>query len=174
MGCGKTTVGRELHKRTQWPFFDTDQEIETRTGMAIREIFDSFGESAFRDMETALLRELAEYPLDQPLILATGGGILGREENRALLRRIGFVVWLRVTPDTIWDRVSRTRTRPLLQVEDPRQVISNLLDVRTPWYRETAHMVIDTDDLNLDETTFGITESARLFANGLDPYGRQI
>jgi len=165
MGCGKSTVGRELHRNLGYPLVDTDQEIEQRTGRTIRQIFADEGEPAFRDMETALLRELAEESgTDQaPRIISTGGGICGREENRELLRRMGYVVWLHAPVDVIVERTSKNQDRPLLVTDDPRARIVALMAEREPLYRETAHLDIDTTGLDFKEIAIGILESARYY-----------
>lgn len=166
MGCGKTTVGRELHRNLQYPLIDTDQEIEHRTGRSIREIFaGEGGEGAFRDMENALLRELADGQDDsQPRrIISTGGGICGRMENRVLLQRLGYVVWLHAPIHVIIERTGKSQERPLLNTENPQERIRALMAEREPLYRETAHLDIDTTGLDFKEIAIGILESARYY-----------
>ncbi len=164
MGCGKSTIGRELHHRLGYPLVDMDSTIEHRVGKPIREIFAAEGEAAFRDMESALLDELLAG--NGRRIISTGGGVVVRESNRPLLRRLGFVVWLDAPVEAIVERTSRNRDRPLLHAENPTEKIRALLAERTPWYRETAHLRIDTEDLDFDEITTGILESARYFFTG--------
>lgn len=168
MGCGKSTVGRELHRRLNYPFIDTDHEIETRVGRRIKEIFaGEGGEPEFRDMETTLLRELADTSVDGTRrIISTGGGICGREENRSLLRRLGYVVWLHAPIELIIDRTSKSQDRPLLNTEDPAGRIRTLMEEREPLYREAAHLDIDTTGLDFKEISVGILESARYFFTG--------
>jgi len=168
MGCGKSTVGRELHRKLNYPLIDTDHEIEARAGKSIKEIFATDGgEPAFRDMETELLRELADTTLDGPRrIISTGGGICGREENRALLRRLGYVVWLHAPIEVVIERTSKNHDRPLLNIEDPAERIRTLMAQREPLYRETSHLDIDTTGLDFKEITVGILESARYFFTG--------
>lgn len=169
MGSGKSTVGRELHRRLQYKCIDTDQEIEARTGRAIKEIFaEEGGEFAFREMETSLLRELAAGGDgdDERRIISTGGGICGREENRALLRRLGYVVWLHAPIEVIVERTSKNQDRPLLNIADPAGRIRTLMAERDPLYRETAHLDIDTTGLDFKEISIGILESARYFFTG--------
>ena len=93
MGCGKTTIGKELHRETNLGFMDTDQLIERQTGMHIPQIFKIHGESHFRDLETGILQQL-QMAAAQSRIISTGGGIIIRPENRLLLKKLGFVVWL--------------------------------------------------------------------------------
>ncbi|MFU8892955.1 MAG: shikimate kinase [Luteolibacter sp.] len=168
MGCGKSTVGRELHRRLNYPLIDTDHEIEARTGKTIREIFEGAGgELEFREMETELLRELAETSIDGTRrIISTGGGICGREENRTLLRRLGYVVWLHAPLDVILERTSKNQDRPLLDTEDPSGKVHTLMQQREPLYREVSHLDIDTTGLDFKEISVGILESARYYFTG--------
>ena len=162
MGCGKSTVGRELHKMLGYPQIDTDHLIVERTGMPVTQIFEESGEKAFRDMETEMLRELAgEMPASR--IVSTGGGIILREENRRLLRRLGCVVWLRVPLATIVERTGRNRNRPLLNGENPEEKARKLLAERTPLYRDAAHIEVEVEDLTANEVACGILESVRYF-----------
>lgn len=169
MGCGKSTVGRELHRRLHYKLIDTDQEIEARACMAINEIFAGpGGEPEFREMETALLRELVTVGGEQAKrrIISTGGGICGRAENRELLRRLGYVVWLHAPFEVILERTSKSHDRPLLNTVDPAARIRTLMKERDPLYRETAHLDIDTTELDFKEISVGILESARYFFTG--------
>ncbi len=169
MGCGKTTVGKELRRLLGYPLVDMDSVIEKRAGKPITRIFKEQGEDAFREMETALLRELAAGDPARSII-STGGGVVVKEENRALLRRLGFVVWLKVTPETILHRTRRSRTRPLLNTPDAPVRVRNLLAEREPWYRECARLTVATAGLESDEVAAGILQSARLFfATGENP-----
>jgi shikimate kinase len=160
MGCGKSTVGRELHQRLGYPLSDMDQIIEERAGMAISEIFETRGEPAFRDMESALLAELAEDS-GSGRIISTGGGVVGRAENREIIRHLGYVVWLDAPPKVILDRTRRNRARPLLQTENPEDRIRELLEERRPLYQEVADLRLDTSGLDSGELATGILESAR-------------
>lgn len=166
MGSGKSTVGRELHRQLHYRLLDTDHEIEARTGMAIKEIFaGEGGEATFRQMETDLLRELVEDGGgdSERFIISTGGGICGREANRELLRRLGYVVWLHAPSEVIIERTSKSQDRPLLNISDPAGRIRTLMVEREPLYRETAHLDIDTTGLDFKEISVGILESARYF-----------
>ncbi|MEI7928701.1 MAG: shikimate kinase [Verrucomicrobiales bacterium] len=165
MGCGKSTVGRELQQRLGYPLVDMDSLIEQRSGRAIATLFSELGEPAFRDMETHLLEELCD-PDAPRRIISTGGGVIVRPQNRALLRQLGYVVWLQAPVGTILDRTSRNRDRPLLLTDDPKTRIMALLDERMPWYLETAHLTLDTRGLDSGEIATGILESARYFFTG--------
>ncbi len=162
MGSGKSTVGRELHQRLGYPLMDMDQVIEQRAGKPISAIFAQDGEAVFREMETRLLEELgAPNPLRR--IISTGGGVVGRAENRALLRGLGYVVWLHAPMAVILDRTGRNRDRPLLDTEDPAARISALMELRKPLYQEVSHLKVDTAGLDCGELATGILESARYF-----------
>lgn len=162
MGCGKSTIGRELQQRLGYPLVDMDAVIEQRAGKPITRIFEDEGETAFRDMETGLLKELGD-PTYPRRIISTGGGVVGRAGNRELLRRLGYVVWLQAPPSVILERTSKNRTRPLLHGEDPAERIRTLLEERRPLYQETAHLTLDTAGLSCDEVATGILECARYF-----------
>ena len=162
MGCGKSTVGRELHQRLGYPLIDMDHEIEHRAGKPITAIFADDGEAAFRAMETSLLRELAEQQ-GGGAIISTGGGVVGSFENRQLLRQLGYVVWLDAPEAAIIERTSKNRARPLLHTEDPLAKIRELMAIRAPLYQETAHLRLDTAGLDSSELAAGILECARYF-----------
>ncbi len=162
MGSGKSTVGRALHQRLGYSLTDMDQLIEHTMGKKITEIFKEEGEQAFRDFETLQLLEIAKHT-ETRHIVSTGGGIVIRPNNRSFLRKLGYVVWLDAPQETILDRTSRNRDRPLLNHADAALRVASLLTEREPWYRETAHLKVDTKDLDSDEIAAGILESARYF-----------
>ena len=165
MGAGKSTVGRELQHRLGYPLVDMDQVIEQRERRAIARIFAEGGEEAFRDLESRLLVELAD-PAAPRRIVSTGGGVVGRAQNRVLLRQLGYVVWLHAPTAVILERTGKNRDRPLLYGDDPLARIEALLAVRGPLYAETAHLMVDTAGLNCGELATGILESARYFFTG--------
>lgn len=165
MGSGKSTVGRELHQRLGYPLVDMDHVIEQRAGKLITAIFADSGEAAFRDMETRLLEELAD-PASQRKIISTGGGVIGRVENRRLLRELGYVVWLHAQAAVVAERTGKNRDRPLLHTDDPAARIVELLAIRDPLYAETAHLKVDIAGLDCGELATGILESARYFFTG--------
>jgi shikimate kinase len=167
MGCGKSTVGRDLHQRLGYPLVDMDQVIESRAGKPISAIFADDGEAAFRDMESDLLADLLA-PGEPRRIISTGGGVIVREANRPLLRKLGFVVWLHAPLAVILERTARNRDRPLLQGPEAAERARILLAEREPWYAEAAHLQVDTDDLDSHEISTGILESARYFFTGHD------
>ena len=162
MGCGKTTIGKELHRETNLRFTDTDQLIEQQTGMSIPQIFKIHGESHFRDLETGVLRQM-QSGSRHSRIISTGGGITIRPENRKLLKELGFVVWLHTDVNTLYQRISRCSNRPLLQAPDPQGGACTSYGRTSSLYQETAHLTIDTANLHIHEITFGILESAQVF-----------
>jgi shikimate kinase len=140
-GAGKSTVGRQLARRLQLPFFDSDHVIEQRLGCSIREYFEREGEDRFRDLEASVIDELTLSPA---AILSTGGGVVLRPENRRNLHSRTQVVYLNSSPDELFRRLRHDRSRPLLQVADPLQRLRDLHAQRDPLYRETAKFQIDT------------------------------
>lgn len=159
MGTGKTTVGRKVAKSLGFKFVDTDQLIVKRAGKPIPKIFEEDGEKAFRKIETEVLSECAGK---SGQVISTGGGIVTQARNREILRTAGYVVWLRASADSIYDRVKRNRNRPLLKTENPKATIAKLLDERNDFYKESHDLAISTDGLTLEETCYGVTESARV------------
>jgi shikimate kinase len=140
-GTGKSTIGRQLARELGWRFVDSDTEIEHRLGETIRAHFERMGEGSFRAVESATLAELAH---DGPLVLATGGGAVLREANRAVLCSAGPVVYLRSTPEDLARRLRHDQQRPLLQGGDPLTRLRNLFRERDPLYREVASFTLDT------------------------------
>ncbi|MDG0972109.1 MAG: shikimate kinase [Porticoccaceae bacterium] len=139
MGAGKTTIGRRLADFLCRPFVDIDNEIEARTGADIQWIFDMEGENGFRDRETRVLKTIIETSPSS--IIATGGGIILRPENRTTLQHNGQVVYLSATKEQLYERTKRDKNRPLLQVDDRRGVIDQLVAKRDPLYREIADLI---------------------------------
>lgn len=162
MGSGKSSIGRELSQTLAYPILDTDALIVERAGKSIARIFADEGETAFRDLESAILGELAADDTDHRII-STGGGIITRPENRTVLRQLGYVVWLVVSPQEILRRTSRNKDRPLLNNDHPEDTIRALLEERTPAYRDTAHLALETDNLTFPEIAAGIIESGSYY-----------
>ena len=140
-GSGKTTVGRQLARRLQQPFVDSDHAIELRLGCSIREFFEREGEQRFRDVEEDVLDALS---LSHSGVLSTGGGAVLRSINRERLRHRGRVIYLKSSPDELYRRLRHDVNRPLLQVDDPLARLRDLYAARDPLYRETAHFVMET------------------------------
>ena len=140
-GSGKSTVGRQIARKLGCPFVDSDQVIEQRLGCSIKEYFEQQGEAAFRDIESQALDDLSRQNVG---VLATGGGSVLRERNRALLHERATVFYLRVSPEEIFRRLRHDRQRPLLQVDDPQTKLKELFAQRDPLYQAAAHYVIET------------------------------
>ncbi len=158
MGSGKSAVGRLVAKRLRFQFVDTDQLIVKRAGMPISEIFARHGEEYFRNLETAELDALEHL---RRSVIATGGGVVVKERNHAILARLGFVVWLTASEDVIFNRVSRNDKRPLLQTEDPRATIREMLAARRPLYEKAAQFTLDTTTFSHDEAADKVIAAAR-------------
>ncbi|WP_311223166.1 MULTISPECIES: shikimate kinase [unclassified Acidovorax] len=141
-GSGKSTVGRQLARRLDVPFVDLDHRLEQVLGTSIRTYFELHGEDSFRERETALLAEVAAQPGN--LVLSTGGGVVLRAPNRAILQDFGHVLYLRASPDEIFKRVRHDKARPLLQVANPLERLREMYALRDPLYREAAHFTIET------------------------------
>jgi shikimate kinase len=139
MGAGKTTVGKALARRLAYRFVDVDQEIEARTGVSVRTIFEIEGEEGFRRREAQVIADLAGV---KGHVVATGGGAVLLPENRRNLQASGFVIYLNVPLATLYERTRHDRKRPLLQVSDPRQKLRELYAQRDPLYREIANLII--------------------------------
>lgn len=161
MGCGKTTVGKHVAKRLGYIFVDTDEMIVEQQHRSINEIFADDGEAAFRVMETELLKQMIDAKRDH-MVIATGGGMPIREENRRLLAVLGRVVYLKASPETIYGRVKEDTARPLLQCENPMKRIEEMLAIREPLYETGAAVVVDVDGLRQAETASEIIERCRL------------
>jgi shikimate kinase len=140
-GAGKSAIGRRLAQRLQLPFVDTDHVIEERIGCSIRDYFEREGEASFRDVEQSVIAELAAEPHG---VVATGGGCVLREANRAMLRAHFHVLYLRSAPEDLFRRLRHDVKRPLLQVADPLGRLRELYSARDPLYRETAHDMVET------------------------------
>jgi len=152
MGAGKSTIGRELAEKLHLDFYDSDQEIERRTGADIAWVFDLEGEDGFRKREETVIDDLSEM---QGIVLATGGGSVISPQIRNRLSARGIVVYLETTIDKQVARTQRDRRRPLLQTsEEPRKVLERLAIERNPLYEEIADVIVPTDD-----------QSAKIVAN---------
>lgn len=136
-GSGKSTVGRLLARETGRSFIDCDREIEARSGVSIATIFELEGEAGFRKRESQVLDELTQRA---DLVLATGGGAVLAEVNREHLRSRGLVIYLQASTDELVRRTAGDKSRPLLQADDPRSRLVELLQLRQPLYEATAHL----------------------------------
>ena len=160
MGSGKTTVGRALAKRLNRRFVDSDHEIEARTGASIPWIFEIEGEACFRQREAEVIRKLCAQ---DDIVLATGGGAILDPNSRALLHSTGTVIYLRTSVSSILQRTAHDKNRPLLQTENPRKRIEELAQQREPYYREVAHIVIETGRPNVQSLVQEILSQLQQF-----------
>ncbi|MEO8101716.1 MAG: shikimate kinase [Betaproteobacteria bacterium] len=140
-GAGKSTIGKVLARQLGLPFVDADHEILKHTGVSIATIFELEGEVGFRLRESQLISELTRR---EEILLATGGGAVLSEENRTALRQTGVVIYLHASLDHLWQRTRHDSRRPLLQADNPREILKTLLDVRDPLYRQAADVVVET------------------------------
>ena len=146
MGAGKSTVGRQLAKALGRDFYDSDKEIEKRTGVSISWIFEMECEVGFRAREKKVIDDLTKL---KDIVLATGGGAILSEDVRMALRSRGNVVYLSASAEQLFRRTAKDKTRPLLQTEDPKQQIIDLLAERDPLYQKVADVELRTGDQSI-------------------------
>jgi len=156
MGAGKTTIGKQLAARTNKQFLDSDHEIELRTGAAIDLIFELEGEEGFRKRESQIMKDLMDM---SNIVLATGGGVILSEKNRALLKKQGLVIYLKALPEQLLRRLSKDKKRPLLQTNDRLGKIRKLLIERELLYEETADIIVKTDKSSIKQIIDRIVRS---------------
>lgn len=142
MGAGKSTIGKQLAAALKLDFADSDREIQNRTGVDIPTIFEFEGEQGFRKREAAVIEEISQR---DRLVLATGGGVVTVADNRRNLSARGFVIYLSCSTDQQFERTAKDKGRPLLDTENPKKTLDALMEVRDPLYRETADMVVSTE-----------------------------
>ncbi len=145
MGAGKSTIGRMLAKELGLPFFDSDHEVEARSGAGIPWIFDVEGEEGFRQREIQVIQDLCSK---KGIVLATGGGAVTRLENRQQLGTNGVVVFLKASVAAQLARTEKDKKRPLLQRADRKEVLTQLLTDRAPLYSSIADIELDTESLS--------------------------
>ncbi len=155
MGAGKSAVGRQLAKSLHLSFVDSDDEIESRTGVDISFIFEKEGETGFRKREAAVIDDLSKI---DGVVLATGGGAVIDPESRSFLGGRGFVIYLYTTVDQQLARTKKGRERPLLENGDRREILEALFLERDPLYREIADLVVETDGRKVHSVTREILE----------------
>jgi shikimate kinase len=158
MGAGKSSVGDCLARLTEFALHDTDEIIASNIGMSIPDIFAKYGEDKFREVETKALRNLAKM---RQAIIVTGGGIVLRDENVDLLKRLGVVVWLDGDEETLFKRASQSGNRPLLQGKNPRKAFAQILQARRHQYAKVAHLRVDTSPLTDEEVAVAILSKMR-------------
>ncbi len=146
MGAGKTTIGRQIARVFGFDFFDSDREIEERTGASIPLIFELEGEEGFRKREQDVIADLAGK---SRIVLATGGGAVLKEQNRKVLESSGTIVYLCASLDDLMERTSKDKNRPLLQTENPRAKLQSILTERDPIYRQLADIILETNKMTV-------------------------
>ncbi|MDD4503618.1 MAG: iron-containing alcohol dehydrogenase, partial [Clostridiaceae bacterium] len=151
MGTGKSTVGRILAKMLGYKFFDSDGEIEKKAGMTIKDIFSQLGEKCFRELESKVIADLANY---SGCVIATGGGVVLSRKNMEILRSNGTIISLKAKPEVILKRIYKTDIRPLLDVDNPYQAVKGILNARESLYY--GDLYIDTSNFNPEEAALRI------------------
>jgi len=141
MGSGKTTIGKHLAKMLDLDFYDCDYELESLTGASVSLIFDLEGEAGFRLRENEVLEQLTKK---RGVLIATGGGVICNEANRQILSSKGYVVYLKTSIENQLKRLSKDKSRPLLQAEDRTQRLLDLARVRNPLYESIADLIFGT------------------------------
>lgn len=159
MGCGKSTIGKEMSEILNMKFIDTDAWIEERQGITISEIFATKGEIFFRDLETTTLQELLEEK--ETMVISVGGGLPLREENRKLLQQLGRIIYLKAEPETIYNRVKGDTTRPLLQTGNPMERIREMLGQREEKYRAVADKIVIVDKKDISEIVYEVLDAVQ-------------
>ena len=158
MGCGKSAIGKRISFAAKLPFYDMDTEIEKKMGLSIPEIFERYGEAYFRELETEFLRSFR----DEYCIIATGGGVAMRKENREIMRATGLVFFLNAPFRDIWRRIATDRNRPIVQ-RSSRTELEALYNARKPYYLNAAHFKVETERRSLrDITTYIVFQITRL------------
>jgi shikimate kinase len=160
MGSGKTTMGRQLAKHLGKVFVDSDEEIIKRTGVTIPHIFDIEGEAGFRQRESAAVRELVGR---ENMVLATGGGAVLDEQNRALLQQNGVVIYLKASAHDLWLRTRHDRNRPLLQTDNPHAKLTELFQLRDPLYRQMSDIVVQSGKQNAHALMLHLADEIEAF-----------
>ena len=140
MGCGKTTIGKKLARANSYMFIDMDDEIVNKAGMEITEIFEKYGEAEFRRMETELCAELSTR---QGCVIATGGGVIKNERNMELLKKNGVVLYIKASPEHIYNNIKNDKSRPLLNGGDKMKKIGEMMEERKPLYEQRCDLTAD-------------------------------
>ena len=148
MGTGKSTTGRNLSEKLGLDFYDTDKLIEKVEGRKIKDIFEQDGEVYFRQKESEALRETK---ILKNVVIATGGGIVEKEENRLLLKREDKVIFLDSSPERQYERTKDSKKRPLLNDGDSLEILKNLYEKRLNFYEAVSKIKISMDNLNTEE-----------------------
>lgn len=149
MGSGKTTIGKLLATKLNMDFVDLDDWIEKEAKMTINEIFAKLGEPHFREVETKIVKKACNEVNNS--VISTGGGVILKEENVENLHQAGVLIWLKVSPEKVYERIKNTFHRPLLNCLDHVEKIKKLLSFRIPYYAKAADYIVDTSNLTAEE-----------------------
>lgn len=149
MGAGKSTVGEKLAEVLQYSFLDTDSWIEKKEQKRISEIFEKQGEAYFRSLETECIKQLVSE--NEGKVISVGGGLPIRKENRILLKQLGIVVYLKATPEIIYERLKEDQSRPLLRTKNPKEKIREMMEEREVYYKEAAHVILNIENKSVEE-----------------------
>jgi len=153
MGSGKSTVGLALANALSWRFVDLDSQLEDQEKISIAQLVKEQGMDVFRNKETQQLRAFVESNPSE-CVLSTGGGIILKDENQSLLKTLGFIVWLKASAQTTYERIKDDSSRPLIQGQTPDQKIKsikNILEARADTYKQLAHQIVEVDELSCAE-----------------------
>ena len=154
MGAGKSSIGWRLAKKLGIPFADSDQEVERAAGCTVADIFETWGEKAFKDAERRVVKRLLTSEVK---VVSTGDGAFIDEETRAFIKENSISLWLRAEPEVLFERVSRRDTRPVLFDGDTKEILQEMVDKRYPVYAE-ADLTIDSNDDAHDTTVTRVIE----------------
>ncbi len=162
MGAGKTTIGRQIAQQLNFDFYDSDKEIEDRTGVSIPLIFELEGEEGFRKREQEVISQLVQK---KHIVLATGGGAVLKEHNRLALKRSGIVIYLHAEIDQLLERTAKDKNRPLLQTADPRAKLEQLMRERDPLYRGMADIILETNHMSVNAAVTAMADRLHHYLN---------
>lgn len=155
MGAGKTTIGRRVAQHYDCDFYDSDRVIEERTGVTIPLIFELEGESGFRKRESDVIADLISK---RNVVIATGGGAVLLERNREMMQKDAFIIFLNASLEQLYKRTSRDKNRPLLQTENPKEKLQEILSERLSIYQKMADLEVFTDNQSIHHTVSNITD----------------
>ncbi|WP_058485345.1 shikimate kinase [Defluviitalea phaphyphila] len=158
MGCGKSTIGKELAKKIKYSFIDSDEEIEKSIGISISDFFAKYGEVKFRKLEEKVISQIAAK---NNLVIATGGGVIKNFNNIFSLKSGGIIIYLKAAPMTIFKNVKNDNTRPLLNTNNKLETIKSLLNERAPLYERAADFIVNTDNKSINEIISNILDYIR-------------
>lgn len=161
MGSGKSSVGRRLGAKLGWESVDLDDLIARRIGRSITEFWAAQGEGAFRDIEATVVSDVSS---ESHRVVATGGGVVLREDSVVMMRASGLVVWLQATPETLVRRIGAGAGRPILQEGDRLATLTTVLAARRTTYEDAAHVSVATDEVPVDTVVDRIEELWNEFA----------